>query len=49
MLSDWQGMNGGKPIERYLIVADDFTGANDTGVQLARRGIIQRLYWTVVV
>ena len=38
MLSDWQGMNGGKPIERYLIVADDFTGANDTGVQLARRG-----------
>ncbi|MDR1469264.1 MAG: four-carbon acid sugar kinase family protein [Spirochaetaceae bacterium] len=25
--------------ERYLIVADDFTGANDTGVQLRRRGI----------
>lgn len=24
---------------RYLIVADDFTGANDTGVQLKRRGI----------
>lgn len=24
--------------ERYLIVADDFTGANDTGVQLRRRG-----------
>lgn len=23
---------------RYLIVADDFTGANDTGVQLRRRG-----------
>ncbi|MDR2176965.1 MAG: four-carbon acid sugar kinase family protein [Treponema sp.] len=25
--------------EHYLIVADDFTGANDTGVQLRRRGI----------
>lgn len=25
-------------MNRYLIVADDFTGANDTGVQLARRG-----------
>ena len=24
--------------ERYLIIADDFTGANDTGVQLRRRG-----------
>jgi uncharacterized protein YgbK (DUF1537 family) len=24
--------------EKYLIVADDFTGANDTGVQLRRRG-----------
>lgn len=24
--------------ERYLIIADDFTGANDTGVQLKRRG-----------
>ena len=24
--------------DRYLIVADDFTGANDTGVQLRRRG-----------
>lgn len=24
---------------RYLIVADDFTGSNDTGVQLKRRGI----------
>ena len=23
---------------RYLIIADDFTGANDTGVQLRRRG-----------
>lgn len=26
-------------MDRYLIVADDFTGANDTGVQLKRRGI----------
>lgn len=26
-------------LDRYLIVADDFTGANDTGVQLKRRGI----------
>lgn len=25
--------------ERYLIIADDFTGANDTGVQMRRRGI----------
>lgn len=24
--------------DRYLIIADDFTGANDTGVQLCRRG-----------
>lgn len=24
--------------KRYLIIADDFTGANDTGVQLCRRG-----------
>lgn len=24
--------------DRFLIVADDFTGANDTGVQLSRRG-----------
>ena len=24
---------------RFLIVADDFTGANDTGVQLKRNGI----------
>ena len=23
---------------RYLIIADDFTGANDTGVQMRRRG-----------
>lgn len=26
-------------MNRYLIVADDFTGANDTGVQLKRRGV----------
>lgn len=25
--------------KRYLIIADDFTGANDTGVQLCKRGI----------
>ena len=29
---------------RYLIIADDFTGANDTGVQMRRRG-----FETVVV
>ena len=26
-------------MNRYLIVADDFTGANDTGVQMKRRGL----------
>ncbi len=26
-------------MERYFIVADDFTGSNDTGVQLTRRGV----------
>lgn len=26
-------------MNRYLIVADDFTGANDTGVQMRRRGL----------
>lgn len=26
-------------MKRYLIIADDLTGANDTGVQLTRRGI----------
>lgn len=26
-------------MNRYLIIADDFTGANDTGVQLVKRGI----------
>jgi uncharacterized protein YgbK (DUF1537 family) len=26
-------------MENYLIIADDFTGSNDTGVQLRRRGI----------
>ncbi|MBI0151484.1 four-carbon acid sugar kinase family protein, partial [Bifidobacterium sp. M0353] len=24
---------------QYLIVADDFTGANDTGIQMKKRGI----------
>ncbi len=28
-----------KIIKKYLIIADDFTGANDTGVQLAKRGL----------
>lgn len=26
-------------MDRYLIIADDFTGANDTGVQMRRRGL----------
>ncbi|MDR7869816.1 MAG: four-carbon acid sugar kinase family protein [Tissierellaceae bacterium] len=26
-------------MDRFLIIADDFTGANDTGVQLTKRGI----------
>ena len=26
-------------MNRYLIVADDFTGSNDTGVQMCRRGL----------
>jgi len=26
-------------MNNYLIVADDFTGSNDTGVQICRRGI----------
>lgn len=26
-------------MDKYLIIADDFTGANDTGVQLKKRGI----------
>jgi len=26
-------------VDRFLIIADDFTGANDTGVQLTKRGI----------
>lgn len=30
---------GSSTLDRYFIVADDFTGANDTGVQLKRRGI----------
>ena len=30
-------------MHRYLIIADDFTGANDTGLQFARRGIPTRV------
>ena len=30
-------------MNRNLIVADDFTGANDTGVQLKRRGFPTRV------
>jgi uncharacterized protein YgbK (DUF1537 family) len=33
-------------LSRYLIVADDFTGANDTGVQLKRRGINTNVVFT---
>ena len=33
-------------MERYLIVADDFTGANDTGVQVKRRGIDVRVVFS---
>lgn len=29
----------GNKMKRFLIIADDFTGANDAGVQLSRRGI----------
>ena len=25
--------------QKFLIIADDFTGANDTGVQLKRNGL----------
>ncbi len=32
---------------RSLIVADDFTGANDTGVQMRRRGISTRVFFSV--
>ncbi len=28
-----------KQSSRYLVIADDFTGANDTGVQICRRGL----------
>ncbi len=31
-------------MSRYLIIADDFTGANDTGVQLKRRGIATQVF-----
>lgn len=30
-------------MQTYLIIADDFTGANDTGVQLVRRGVPTRV------
>ncbi|MFX3617356.1 MAG: four-carbon acid sugar kinase family protein [Sporolactobacillus sp.] len=33
-------------MENYLIIADDFTGSNDTGVQLTKRGIPVRLQFT---
>ena len=26
-------------MKKYLIIADDFTGANDTGVQLTKKSI----------
>lgn len=31
-------------MQRYCIIADDFTGANDTGVQLCRRGLAVNVY-----
>ncbi|NMA23341.1 MAG: four-carbon acid sugar kinase family protein, partial [Spirochaetales bacterium] len=30
-------------MQRYLVIADDFTGANDTGLQFARRSIPTRV------
>ncbi|MDR2510042.1 MAG: four-carbon acid sugar kinase family protein [Spirochaetaceae bacterium] len=33
-------------MENYLIIADDFTGANDTGVQVRRRGIEVRVVFS---
>ena len=33
-------------MHNYLIVADDFTGANDTGVQIRRRGIPVRVVFS---
>jgi uncharacterized protein YgbK (DUF1537 family) len=30
-------------MQTYLIIADDFTGANDTGLQLVRRGVPTRV------
>ncbi|MCI6157825.1 MAG: four-carbon acid sugar kinase family protein [Peptoniphilaceae bacterium] len=32
---------------RYVIIADDFTGANDTGVQLTRHGIPASVVWDI--
>lgn len=31
-------------MKRFLIIADDFTGANDTGVQLSKRGISTKVF-----
>ena len=33
-------------MDNYLVVADDFTGANDTGVQIRRRGIPVRVIFS---
>jgi len=33
-------------VKNYLIVADDFTGSNDTGVQIRRRGIPVRVVFS---
>ena len=30
---------------KYLIIADDFTGSNDTGVQLRRRGYPTKVFF----
>ena len=37
-----------RALNNYLIVADDFTGSNDTGVQIRRRGIPVRVVFTGV-
>lgn len=31
---------------KYLIIADDFTGANDTGVQLKKRGFATKVIFS---
>ncbi len=35
--------HGGKKMKNCFIIADDFTGSNDTGVQLRRKGIATRV------